>query len=173
MSIAVELPATPMTLDDVNRLTAADSRFELSEGHLIVMSPPTWRHQHISVLLCIWFSKHGYEDRVNVAPGVRTADDNLNGRIPDVVVTTAPVPDHVLWLAPETVALAIEIVSKSTERTDRWFKPIEYAAAGIPRFWRVEPDEVVVQFELAGAAYKETGRVALTDRLAGDGPDLG
>jgi hypothetical protein len=62
---------------------------------------------------------------VNVAPGVRTGDDNLNGRIPDVVVTTGPVPDDTVWLAPEMVAPAIEIVSTGSERTDRWLKPVE------------------------------------------------
>jgi hypothetical protein len=58
---------------------------------------------------------------------VRTATDDLNGRIPDLVVTTGPVPDDTVWLAPETVALAVEIVSKGSERADRWLKPVEYA----------------------------------------------
>jgi hypothetical protein len=88
------------------------------------------------------------------------------------VVTTGPVPDDVVWLTPDVVALALEIVSKGSERTDRWLKPVEYAEAGIVRFWRVEPDDTVVQFRLDGKRYVEHRTIALDDLLAGDVPDL-
>lgn len=129
MTVASELPARPLTLDDVTLLAASDSRhrFELTEG---------------------------------------------NGRIPDLVVTTGPVADDIVWLAPEMVALAVEIVSKGSERTDRWLKPVEYAEAGIARFWRVEPDDTVVQFRLDGKRYIEYGSVALDELLGGDTPEL-
>jgi Uma2 family endonuclease len=171
---ALEIPLRPLTLDDVTRLAEADHehRFELSEGNLIIMPPGTWRHQEISGLLFAWFLAGGYRGRVNVAPGVRTATDSLNGRIPDLVVTTGPVQDETIWLAPESIALAVEIVSKGSERTDRWLKPVEYAAAGIRRFWRVEPDDTVVQFELADAAYAQVGEKTLEALLAGPVPDL-
>jgi Uma2 family endonuclease len=174
MTVAADLPVRPLTLDDVTRIAAADTnhRFELSEGNLVVMPPGTWRHQEISGLLFSWFLNHGYRGRVNVAPGVRTATDDLNGRIPDLVVTTGPVPDDTVWLAPETVALAVEIVSKGSERMDRWLKPVEYADAGIALFWRVESDDLVVQFRLDGKHYVEYGSVTLDDLLAGDVPDL-
>ncbi len=174
MTAAADLPARPLTLDDVTRLAEADTRhrFELSEGNLVVMPPGTWRHQEICGLLFTWFVTHGYRGRVNVAPGVRTATDDLNGRIPDLVVTTGPVPDDTVWLAPETVALAVEIVSKGSERMDRWLKPVEYAEAGIARFWRVETDDTVVQFRLDGDRYVEYGSIALDSLLAGEIPDL-
>jgi Uma2 family endonuclease len=174
MTVAADLPARPLTLDDVTRIAEADTshRFELSEGNLVVMPPGTWRHQEISLLMSAWFLGQGYRGRVNVAPGVRTATDDLNGRIPDLVVTTGPVPDDTVWLAPETVALAVEIVSKGSERMDRWLKPVEYAEAGIALFWRVEPDDTVMQFRLDGKRYVEYGSIALDDLLAGQVPDL-
>jgi Uma2 family endonuclease len=174
VTVAADLPLRPLTLDDVTRLAEADSehRFELSEGNLIVMPPGTWRHQEIGGLLFAWLMARGYQGRVNLAPGVRTATDNLNGRIPDLVVTTGPVPADTVWLAPEAVALAVEIVSKGSERTDRWLKPIEYAEAGIRRFWRVEPDDTVLQFDLVVGRYEQVGAVALADLLAGAVPDL-
>jgi len=49
----------------------------------------------------------------------------------------------------------VEIVSKGSERLDRWLKPVKYADAGIPLFWRVEPDETVVLFRLDGTRYVE------------------
>lgn len=174
MTVAAHLPARPLTLDDVTGIAAADDqhRYELSEGNLVVMPPGIWRHQKVGGLLFAWFARHGYEDRVNLAPGVRTADDNLNGRIPDLVVTTGPVPDDTVWLAPELVTLAVEIVSKGSERMDRWLKPVEYAAAGIRRFWRVEPDDTVLQFRLVEGAYVEENRVSLGELLARDVPEI-
>lgn len=174
MTVTADLPVRPLTLDDVTRIAEADTnhRFELSEGNLVVMPPGTWRHQEISLLMSAWFLAHGYRGRVNIAPGVRTATDNLNGRIPDLVVTNGPVADDTVWLAPETVALAVEIVSKGSERTDRWLKPVEYAEAGIRLFWRVEPDDTVVQFRLDGNRYVEYGSIALDSLLAGDAPNL-
>jgi Uma2 family endonuclease len=114
MTVTAELPARPLTLDDVTRIAETDTnhRFELSEGNLVVIPLGTWRHQEISLLMSAWFLAHGYRGRVNIAPGVRTATDNLNGRIPDLVVTNGPVSDDTVWLAPEIVALAVEIVQR-------------------------------------------------------------
>ena len=91
--VTAEVPSRPLTLDDVTRIAEADPdhRFELSEGNLLVIPPGTWRHQKISGLLFAWFLTR-YPDQVNIAPGVRTATDNLNGRVPDLVVTTEPIP---------------------------------------------------------------------------------
>lgn len=63
--------------------------------------------------------------------------------------------------AADAVLLA-EVVSPSTRKNDRFFKPIEYAIAGVPHYWRVEaePDLFVVTFVLADGAYVETGRWA-------------
>jgi Uma2 family endonuclease len=120
----------------------------------------------------VWLSTHGYADRVIPTPGVRTSDDNRNGRIPDLIVSTSSLPGETVWVAPDLVALAIEVVSTGSERTDRWFKPLEYARAGIPWFWRVEPDDVVAQFRLVDGQYLEQDRVPLADLLSGDAPDL-
>src|SRR5438552_13827795 len=91
-----ELPNRPFTLDDVTRIAAADPdhRFELSEGSLLIMPAAMWRHQEIGLLMCAWFIAHGYRGRVNIAPASGTAADNLNGRIPDLVVTTGPIADE-------------------------------------------------------------------------------
>ena len=168
MTAAVRVPGRPLTLDDVTRLAEEDDvhRYELVEGNLVVVPPANWRHQQISAQLITWLSNCGYADRVSVAPGVRTAADNMNGRVPDLVVARGPVPGEGVWLAPELILLAVEIVSKGSERTDRWLKPLEYADAGIERFWRVEPDDTVILFRLVGGQYVEQGQVPLVDLLA-------
>jgi Uma2 family endonuclease len=170
MTAAVRVPGRPLTLDDVTRLAEDDDvhRYELVEGNLIVVPPANWRHQRISAQLVTWLSNCGYADRASIAPGVRTAADNMNGRIPDLVVAAGPVPDDVVWLEPDLVLLAVEVVSKGSERTDRWLKPLEYAEAGIKWFWRVEPDDTVVQLLLVDGRYVEQSRVPLADLLASD-----
>jgi Uma2 family endonuclease len=45
---------------------------------------------------------------------------------------------------PADVVLAVEVVSPDTRRVDRFAKPGEYAAAGIPFYWRIEQDPVHV-----------------------------
>lgn len=174
MTAMMHVPDGPLTLDDVTRIAESDDshRFELSEGNLVVMPPGTWRHQQISLRLSAWLFVHGYEKTVNVTAGVRTANDRLNGRIPDLVVTKGPVSADTVWLNPETVALAIEIVSKGSERMDRWLKPVEYAEVGIPNFWRVEPDDLVIQYRLRGIHYVEHASIPLDKLLAGDVPPL-
>jgi Uma2 family endonuclease len=47
------------------------------------------------------------------------------------------------------VLIAVEVVSRGTRRRDRFEKPADYAAAGIPHYWRVEQDPVhVYAYEL-------------------------
>lgn len=37
-------------------------------------------------------------------------------------------------------ALVLEVVSPGSRKNDRFFKPREYAEAGVPVYWRLEPD---------------------------------
>lgn len=173
MTAAPNLPLGPLTLQDVTALAEADDRhrFELSEGNLIVMPPGTLGHQRISGRLYIWLDGK-FGERAFAAPGVKTSDNDRNGRIPDLVVTKGDVKLDDVWLAAADVLLAVEIVSPGSERTDRWLKPREYADAGIAYFWRVEPDGTVLRFRLTGGAYAEVGRDPLDALLAGEVPDL-
>ncbi len=61
-----------------------------------------------------------------------------------------------------SVALAIEVVSRETLTRDRETKPVKYARATIPHYWRVENHDgraVVYVFERepATGAYTSTG----------------
>ncbi|WUI08003.1 Uma2 family endonuclease [Micromonospora sp. NBC_00421] len=54
----------------------------------------------------------------------------------------AEVPADRFRLRSSDVVLAVEIVTPGTRRVDRFAKPGEYAAAGIPFYWRIEQDPV-------------------------------
>ncbi|MDG6104606.1 Uma2 family endonuclease [Dactylosporangium aurantiacum] len=174
MTVVPELPPRPLTLQDVTALAEADElhRFELTEGNLVVMPPHPRRHQIIATRLGVWLLTHGFLDRTTLSTGVRTADDDRNGRTPDIVVAKGDVPPETVWLAAAEVLLAVEVVSPGSERTDRWVKPREYADAGIAHFWRVEPDGTVLRFRLTDGVYTEVGKDPIDALIAGEVPDL-
>lgn len=72
-------------------------------------------------------------------------------RQPDVLLHRDDVRLDRAFLRPNDVVLAVEIVSQSTRRIDRFAKPGEYASAGIPHYWRIEQDPVhVYAYQLRG-----------------------
>lgn len=136
------------------------NRYEVVDGNLVVSPPPSQAHQVVSARLAQALN--------DASPGGWIAVQELplplgtDGRIPDVSVvsTAAPLLDRSrrLPVGPEWFGLVVEVVSPRTAKTDRFLKPAEYAAAGIPCFWRVEldPTPTVVGFRLDGDRYVET-----------------
>ena len=60
-------------------------------------------------------------------------------RTPDLaVVHTSLVGHRTRPTLPADLLLVVEVVSPSSVTTDRITKPAQYAAAGIPAYWRVE-----------------------------------
>lgn len=56
------------------------------------------------------------------------------------------------YVLSEEVLIAVEILSEEPEDRDRTTRPMKYARAGIPRFWRVEHengDAAIHVYELA------------------------
>ncbi|AGL21072.1 Uma2 family endonuclease [Actinoplanes sp. N902-109] len=51
--------------------------------------------------------------------------------------------------------MTAEVVSPGTKRRDRMEKPVEYAAAGIPHFWRIEQNPLhVFAYDLVDGHYE-------------------
>lgn len=178
-AVSVRLPARQLTLDDVAELAQQDPdhRYELQEGNLIVMPPADAEHNRIIFRIALWLAANGFdEDQVNITPGVRIGD---SGRSPDLVVTTSVVPGRTVWFEPAVLLLAVEVVSPGSKQVDRLIKPREYAAVGIPNFWRVERDgaPTVHMFGLGvdaegSPAYVPRGSALLDDLRKGPVPDL-
>lgn len=61
-------------------------------------------------------------------------------------------------------AMAFELVSPGSRKNDRFFKPVEYAEADVPVYWRLEPypEPRLHVLALRGTAYEQvqqlTGR---------------
>jgi len=119
-----------------------DVRAELHEGSLVMMAPPSRRHQSILMELSaqLWQFLKGKPCKVFPAPfGVRLSDDEDTALEPDIVVVcdVSKLGDRICHGAPDMV---IEILSPSTARIDRVVKFRKYQQAGVKEYWIVDPD---------------------------------
>jgi Uma2 family endonuclease len=132
---------------------------EFTEGVVEVLPMPTRRHQAISRLLFLAFFAFVQQRggtvfyaplRLRVAPG--------RFREPDLLLllkANDPRNQDAVWLGAD---LVVEIVSPDHIERDTVMKRDDYAAAGIPEYWIVNPhDETIVVLQLSGATYVEHG----------------
>ncbi len=134
-------PEDGWTAEDLDRLPNLPSHTELIDGSLVFMSPQTDFH-YLAIRLLdhqLWQAAPQELDircRMTVTLGKR------NRLEPDVmVIRTEAAGDHATTTyLPEDVLLAIEVVSAESVERDRMYKPLKYAQAGIPSYWRVESD---------------------------------
>ena len=168
---------TPMSLSDFLALPE-DARAEIVDGVVRPMTRSNQKQRNIQRLLA------GRLDAL-VAPGHRVLEEEVvvlaevpaTARVPDVVVISAE-PGRT-WDTNNTpaidVLLAVEVVSPTTATADRVEKPLQYALAGIPSFWRIEvdPEITVVVHRLVESTadgalhrrYEVTGRFTAGDMV--------
>lgn len=164
LSRLVSVPVVPpggFTADDLPRLEGAlDDRFELLDGDIVMMAPANHWHNTAMRLLWTMLDAHAPHDTVIVTEqGV-----NLGSSVPVpdlMAVSRTSVTARSYAFIPTDISLAVEIVSPRTKTKDRKFRPVQYAEAGIPVFWRVENDAdamVIDTFELSpDGVYTATG----------------
>lgn len=131
------------TLEDLLALPDDAPRVELVDGVIQVTPSPTLGHQNISSLLWLWLRNHA-PLHLGAAQAIGVKLSHNTSRQPDVLLHRAGVASVHSILRSADVVLAVEIVSPGTRRIDRFAKPGEYAAAGIPFYWRIEQDPVHV-----------------------------
>lgn len=156
-------PEGGWTTDDLDALPEDGRRRELLDGVLLVSPSPTSPHQIISGRLMVALEEHCPDGYV-VTQGVEIRVSRVRSFIPDVLVVDATTADRgPSCFAPHEVALAVEVVSPSSQAMDRITKPALYAKAGIPAYWRVETEDtglVVHTYRLVppDEVYSPTGR---------------
>ncbi|MDP4511121.1 Uma2 family endonuclease [Nonomuraea turcica] len=148
--------ARPFTVDDLFKFPDDGNRYELFNGSLVVSPAPTPRHQRIIYRLQRILDDAAPAELEPLSTvNVRPSDKDFY--IPDLVVVPKAVSDSVrLMFAPRDLLLVVEVVSPTTGVHDRTAKVAAYAAAGIPFYWRVEPDEgpSLYVYELQGDSYR-------------------
>jgi Uma2 family endonuclease len=147
----LQVPADGWTVDDL--LEDGLRRYELVDGALLVTPPPELRHDEAAMALRdLLHAALRPQWRVLTAAGLPL--DRRNYRLPDVVVYDRAASARGR-IEPGDVHLAVEVMSPSSVSNDRVAKPVQYAAAGIPHFWRLELDPLVlVVHRLTGEAYE-------------------
>lgn len=138
---------------------------EYSEGFLEFPPMPTMAHQDMLIflfeLLKAYVLKHQL-GKVYVAPlPVRLRAGRY--REPDVFFVSAQRVHEAEGKYPSGADLVMEIVSGSPSDRERDLvqKRHDYAQAGIPEYWIVDPDEgAITVLWLEGEAYVEHGRFA-------------
>ena len=147
------------TEDDYLAL-ATNRLVELSEGCIEVLPMPTKLHQRIvrflAFLLQGFVSARGLGEVLFAPLPVRLWPGKF--REPDIVFVR---PERGEYAGqPEGADLVMEVVSPGEEnrRRDLDTKRREYARAGIPEYWIVDPEgRRVTVLVLEGAAYREHG----------------
>jgi Uma2 family endonuclease len=138
------MPAThgsEWTVEMVHALPDDGNRYEVIEGELLVSPSPTWLHQRavgqLYVLLLEYASQAGHD--VLVAPAAVTWSARTEVQ-PDVLAV--PLVEGRMPSRFEDVGvltLAVEVLSPSTMRVDRFVKRREYQKREVPEYWIVDP----------------------------------
>ncbi|MBE9211745.1 Uma2 family endonuclease [Plectonema cf. radiosum LEGE 06105] len=130
-----------LTYDD-----GTDNRYELIDGTLELMNPPTFRHLLISDFLADSFKAQIKKLKLPWMcfreAGIRTGW--RKSRLSDVYVVTS---EQVMEFLDESAVcqspplLVVEVVSPESVKRDYRYKRSEYAALEIPEYWIVDPIE--------------------------------
>lgn len=132
---------------------------EFTDGAIEVLPMPTDKHQAISqfLFLALLALIQRAGDKVHYAP-LRVQIREGKFREPDLLLVRDaddPRRQNRFWLGTDLVA---EIVSPDDPERDTEVKRRDYAEAGIPEYWIVNPDgETITVLTLADTAYVEHG----------------
>lgn len=162
MAMAALVPR--YTAEEVRRFPDDRLRYEVIRGELFVTPAPGTPHQRAVRDLCMqlhaYLTAHGLGEALPSPFEVEFAEDTAVQ--PDVIVMLEAQRRR---LTPKRLrgapALAIEIVSYSSKRTDRLQKRQLYQEEGVPEYWIVDIEQRHVERWRPGDSVPEI----LTDRL--------
>jgi Uma2 family endonuclease len=162
----VEKVQPRVSLADLERAPEDRRRYELYDGEPYVVPAPMPRHQRVQIRLVEWLDE--YADSVGgfaVCAPIDIVFSEYDVLQPDVVFF-GPARAHLVDLdrairhAPD---LCVEILSPSTEATDRGRKLQMFARYAVPEHWIVDPvHESLEVYRL------ETDSYVLVQRASGD-----
>ncbi|MEV4898488.1 Uma2 family endonuclease [Nonomuraea sp. NPDC055795] len=154
-AVSIDMPEKPPSLpdwvfpppegfvaEDLDRIPGLPAHTELIDGSLVFVSPQ--RDFHTSALYLLEKALRGSvpsDHRVRREMSVRLSATQRPE--PDLIILGPGAriqPDATFYDAGD-VLLAVEVVSPDSRVRDRERKPVLYARAGIPYFWRVENAE--------------------------------
>ncbi|MFC5823966.1 Uma2 family endonuclease [Nonomuraea insulae] len=145
----------PYTIDDLLEFPDDGNRYELCNGSLLVSSAPAILHQ-VAITNALGILQRAAPRNLLTLTYVNFRVSDKDYYIPDlVVVPRSAALTRGLMFSPRDMLLAGEVVSPSTRKQDKGLKPLAYAEAGVPIYWRLELDEgpTLYVYELNGDSY--------------------
>ncbi|MCP3799133.1 Uma2 family endonuclease [Allokutzneria sp. A3M-2-11 16] len=149
--IALPRPDRLLTIDEYLALGETEYGYtELQEGRILLSPTPSIDHSVLtSELSCVLGPQlpPGYEVLCGIDIDLELVPDTDPGwsRRPDLVVLHRSARRRVRVeggaVRASEVVLAIEVVSHDSRRTDAVIKRQDYADAGIPHYWMVDPEQ--------------------------------
>ena len=140
--------ARDWTVQRVLALQEDGNRHEVVDGELLVTPSPTFHHQDAVLALAVRLKP--FVDSSGAAYlSISPADIELDERTlvqPDLFVFELPGgrrPER--WKDITRILLAIEVLSPSSARADRFVKRRRYQRQGIPEYWIVDLDSRLVE----------------------------
>ncbi len=159
------------TADMVRALPDDGNRYETVHGELLVTPGPRPLHQ--VVLGRLWGALWQYLERHPVGLLLSSPADLSWGPDilvqPDLFVVDLEEARALDWTRMQTLLLAVEVLSPSTARYDRFTKRRLYQDVGVVTYWIVDPAARTVEVWSPADALPTTETTALTWRPTGSG----
>jgi Uma2 family endonuclease len=136
------------TADMVRALPEDGNRYETVHGELLVTPAPSATHQYVVTQLVIAIGN--YLARGSVGGVLVSPADISWGREdvlvqPDVFVVMSSEARTFDWAQMKTLLLAVEVISPSSRRADRFTKRRLYQEFHVPCYWVVNIEERAVE----------------------------
>ncbi|MFB9234547.1 Uma2 family endonuclease [Plantactinospora siamensis] len=159
------------TVDDLWALPADGQQYEIFDGSLLVSPHADVFHGGVANRLRRLLDRQAPDDLL-VGQDIGVSAKRSSYLVPDIFVAR----DHAIdrggsALRPEDVLLVIEVISPSNAGRDLVLKRHEYAVAGIPRYWLVDPRKrTLTVLENVGGVYREAALVTAGQTWTADQP---
>lgn len=150
--------------DMVRALPADGNRYEVVHGELLVTPSPRPQHQRVQMRLALRLGLYLTENPVGellAAPADLSWGDDILVQ-PDLFVVRGDEAGAMDWAGVQHLLLAIEVLSPSSTRADRFTKRRLYQEVGIPAYWMVDANHQVVEVWTPGATFPFFERERLT-----------
>lgn len=162
------------TADMVRALPDDGKRYETVHGELLVSPAPRALHQEVVgrlyETLAVYTRAVGVGHVLFSPADISWSDDTLVQ--PDVFVVDRAQARTLDWSVMQSLLLAVEVLSPSSVRADRFTKRRLYQEVGIPLYWMVDADEQVVEVWTPGSTFPAFERGRLTWQPLGAGAPL-
>ena len=147
--MAMPAQHTEWTVDMVRALPDDGNRYEVIDGELFVTPAPSLIHQNAVLELALLLAPYLRENALGRAV-ISPADVVVYGPRkfvqPDLFVVPLVIGAPMrAWTEVGRLLLTVEVLSPSTEHTDRGRKRTLYKDKGVPEYWIVDTDARTVE----------------------------